>query len=332
MMPSKKNPYSSPGEKLLSLYGLLVLSNRAYSLPQLAGLFRCSKQTVLRMMEQVERTQRLEVESWKEGHHRWYRAVPPNRPLNLSLSPRDLENLLLLRALIEDMLPVGIRTNIDQTLAGASAGNSLETSLPIRSLPKGRIDYTPFEQQLDLLNQGMRENRFCEIEYQAHDSKTPKKMIVAPLELVVFNGAFYFRCRLERAFSEKGEFYDPLLALHRIKQAFLTGRAFKPVANPKSPKAETFGLMPGNPVRLKIHFSKRVAPYVTERQWSADQVFHSQADGSVQLEMTATNQEEAIAWLLSFGKEARLIEPAKIVRQVKGLLEEMIHCNGTPIS
>ena len=52
-MPKKLDPYASSAQKVLGLYSLLLFTGRSYSLGQLAGLFSCSKQTVLRMMEQI---------------------------------------------------------------------------------------------------------------------------------------------------------------------------------------------------------------------------------------------------------------------------------------
>lgn len=53
-MPPKRNSDATAGEKLLALYSLLLFSEREFSLTELAERLRCSKQTVLRLLDQLE--------------------------------------------------------------------------------------------------------------------------------------------------------------------------------------------------------------------------------------------------------------------------------------
>lgn len=55
-MPAKKDPYASPTEKVVALFGVLLFSVRKHSLSQLADLLRCSKQMVMRAIEHLAST------------------------------------------------------------------------------------------------------------------------------------------------------------------------------------------------------------------------------------------------------------------------------------
>ena len=48
-MPAKIDLYKSYGEKLIGLFVKLLFSGEKYSLTELAQMFSCSKQTVLRL-------------------------------------------------------------------------------------------------------------------------------------------------------------------------------------------------------------------------------------------------------------------------------------------
>ena len=56
-MPQKKDPNSNPTRNALSLFSLLLYSGRSYSLKYLAELYTCSKQTVIRLIEQIALSQ-----------------------------------------------------------------------------------------------------------------------------------------------------------------------------------------------------------------------------------------------------------------------------------
>lgn len=71
-MPPKLDPYRSPSQKMLSLYSLLMFTGRPYSLAQLSRELHCSKQTVIRMTDQISRSFGGRVESRLESGKRIY--------------------------------------------------------------------------------------------------------------------------------------------------------------------------------------------------------------------------------------------------------------------
>lgn len=93
-MSTKRNPWATPGQKVVGLYSLLLFTGKAYSLGQLAGMFQCSKQTILRMIEQIELSHRLAVETWVEEKERYYRARTPERMANVTLSVEEIQSTL----------------------------------------------------------------------------------------------------------------------------------------------------------------------------------------------------------------------------------------------
>jgi len=101
-MPRKIDPDANAAIKLLGLFGLLLFSGKRYSLSELARRFSCSKQTVLRMLAQIDQAYAIpvKVRSQKNGRQHEYWAEAPRRPLNVSLSAESLSNLLICRDLV----------------------------------------------------------------------------------------------------------------------------------------------------------------------------------------------------------------------------------------
>jgi hypothetical protein len=188
-MPRKQDPYATAGQKVVGLYSLLLFTGRAYSLGQLARLFGCSKQTVLRMVEQIEMTHRLRLRAWVEGRERWYRAETPRERPNVSLTVEEIQQLLLCRDIVWHWLPRQLREDVEGTIAKAAVllpdYEGREDALrPLAGArPKGIVDYSGSQDQVEAVMRGLRERRVCEVAYHSPERKQPKVMAVAPYQL-----------------------------------------------------------------------------------------------------------------------------------------------------
>lgn len=329
-MPTKKDPYASPAQKLLGLYGLLLFTGRAYSLPRLATLFRCSKQTVLRMMEQIELTHRIRIETWSEGHRKWYQVKTPAQKPNVTLDVEAIQHLILCRDIVWHLLPKALRDEVTQTIAHATVllpefdDRSSALMQFAQAQPKGLIDYSRSQAILDTLFHAMRERRICEVAYQSHTASAPKVFAVAPMRFIAFRDGLYLKGRLEKALPDPKGYYDPLLAVHRLAGVTETKRTFKPLVDSEEAPTSTFGLMPGTKFKVKVEVGPSAAAYVRERVWSADQAIEYHTDGGLTLLFTATSKPEVISWVLSFGGEMELLEPAELRKEIRFRLEKMI--------
>jgi len=85
-----------------------------------------------------------------------------------------------------------------------------------------------------------------------------------------------------------------------------------------------FGLYwTGKEVTVKIKFSKLVAPYILERIWHESQHIKKNHDGSLVLTLTVNHLMELKNWVLSWGKNARVLSPKKFVEQLREDISEM---------
>ena len=105
-----------------------------------------------------------------------------------------------------------------------------------------------------------------------------------------------------------------LQAVERIQDLKLEVETFEPPQDFDAEKllSAAFGVTYDDPIDLKIWFPASQARYVKERQWAQDQSFDDHEDGSTILEMKTSGWSEVKRWLLSFGSEAKLLEPEEL--------------------
>jgi predicted DNA-binding transcriptional regulator YafY len=90
--------------------------------------------------------------------------------------------------------------------------------------------------------------------------------------------------------------------------------------------AKSFGIFHGEgDVHVKVRFSPTVARYVQEGRWHETHRLTRQPDGSLLAEFDLSATEEVKHWVLSFGKEAELLEPACLHYEMAEELEAMLH-------
>ncbi len=332
-MPSKLDQFSKPAQKLLGLFGALLFTGREYSLTGLARMLGCSKQSVLRMMESIERSREVKIESrLSDDGQRWYKAKAPPGRANVCFSPEQIQHLVLCRDMVMHLLPRGLRDEIENTIARSTVllPDMKERSEALismaRSMVKGSIDYTPHQNNIELLLKCIRERVVCTVEYQSSATAPVKTHSFAPLRMVSYREALYVS-GFKVLDEGKPEIVNPMtLCIHRIKQVVPSIRAHNHQAGQQNDGF--FGFERERPFRVKVKFSSEVAGYVSERTWSADQKCTRRKNGSLFLEFTAQSRPEVVSWVLGFGGHAELIAPKDVKEDIAGEVERMsvIYC------
>lgn len=81
---------------------------------------------------------------------------------------------------------------------------------------------------------------------------------------------------------------------------------------------------------IRIHFTREVARYVKESRWHKSQKLHDHVDGSLIAEFELTDTQEIKRWIMSFGPNAVVLEPNKLVEEIQKDLVAMINGYGEP--
>lgn len=97
-----------------------------------------------------------------------------------------------------------------------------------------------------------------------------------------------------------------------------TGAAFKYPENfdPEDLLELAFDIVYENPIDVKIWFSADQARYIKERKWSKTQKIKDQKDGSIILSMHTSGRWDIKKWVLSYGAEAKVLEPEDLRNEI----------------
>ena len=328
-MPEKKELYRSYGEKLISLFSRLLYSGESYSLPDLASTLGCSKQSVIRLIGDLNRAYHVDIEESFRGNKKYYKLRKPlaGAP-TLPLSEMDMNILSMCQAFAKHLMGDRLFEEATQALLKSRAlVAEAKGASPVHfgSFRPGSIDYTAHQGNLQKLIKAMGEKRICKIVYRAMWDGKAKSYYVKPLKIFSHKDTVYLHARKVRAPGQKFKEadYDPLLAVHRIGSVDITDRQFEFPSDYNFEKLfnKEFGVIKDEPFRATVEFQGWAARFVSERTWSPDQKLLKRKDGSIRLTFTTSSEAEFISWVLSFREEAKVLRPKWLVDTVKQTLD-----------
>ena len=318
-MPVKHDMDSTTGVKLLRLFLRLMADRNRHFQAELAIWLNCSKQTIIRLMRVIESVVGDRLKMGMEDRRRWYQLCSDSR-MPLVLDCEELRFLHICRDMACSYLPMQVRRRVDDSLFRLAMQLADTSTMQTGGdhagrfsfFSKGRIDYTPHFEHLDLLLRAKEEGRICLIRYKAAGRREEKEHCFVVGRMLCMSGAIYvLGADLED--DELTVRRIVCLAVHRIQEVTLTDH-FSTVAVPE-PSPGTFGLPWHEPRHFRIRFAPgKVADYVRERIWADEQRLEDLPDGGVLLEITTCSEPELHAWIRSFGDSAELLdaaEPAK---------------------
>ena len=147
-MSNKIDQLSTASKKALSLFGILLFTQKAYSLKQLAEKLNCSRQTIIRLIEEIELTQAYRIKKWTSERQNWYQVEIHNLPTPLPMTVAEYNQLLLCKEFVSRILPREHQSLLEQatnkvaSLVGHGKNQFKSSEL---YFTKGSIDYNPHE-------------------------------------------------------------------------------------------------------------------------------------------------------------------------------------------
>lgn len=191
---------------------------------------------------------------------------------------------------------------------------------------KGVKDYTSSRTAgiIDTLANAILLERSCDTRYESFSKKEVKALSLDPLHFFDHNGLYLFA-------RAKGHEDIRIYAVERFQSVEMTEdryeypEGFDPVARLES----TFTIFDYQaPTTFRIRFSEGSAKYVRERRWAKGQKIEKQPDGSIVLTMTTMGHEDVLRWLLSYGPDAELLEPAALRGEIVASLRKALEGYG----
>jgi predicted DNA-binding transcriptional regulator YafY len=180
--------------------------------------------------------------------------------------------------------------------------------------------YLPDAKIFAEMSKAIQNEEVVEFEYKKLDAKAYEKRTVEPWHLACVSGQWYLLG------------YDQTREARRI---FVLAR----MRDVCSGKAECSAPRPGDAdiqklfqnsfqiwqsedaklLKIALSFSGRAAQLVRERNWHPSQRIQELADGTLEVSLTLNSLEEIVPWILSWGKNCRILSPAILQKRVNSL-------------
>ncbi len=251
--------------------------------------------------------------------HRGYHYTEENFKLPaISIKESDLFAIYL----TEELLAQYEGTPFYDSLS--SVFKKIEDSLPDKialESPHNTTRFTVFPPPSTTIRHGVWETVFKKLRFEYQPpGQVPGNREIDPYHAVRYDSDWYVIgfCHLRdeiRTFSLSRMNYASSL---EEKFTFPAGFDFHKITSSR------FGVHWGDAeTHVKLWLSPTVVPYVLERTWHPSQdILHSEED-SIILSLTVNHMPELKRWVLSWGMEAKVLEPEQLVQDIQVEIKNM---------
>jgi predicted DNA-binding transcriptional regulator YafY len=141
-----------------------------------------------------------------------------------------------------------------------------------------------------------------------------------PYALVLYQHGLYLT-----AYSHQSA-GDRLFLVDRMKTIRLSDERFDLPTNYSAAErfTKSFGLIEEAPQNITLQVSADAAHFFRESQWHSSQQITAKKDGSLLVTFKAGGLEEIAWWVLSWGKEVKVLGPPELVKLVKNQLAQTL--------
>jgi len=185
----------------------------------------------------------------------------------------------------------------------------------------GSKTYAGKEDLIRILTESILNRTACKITYHAFYKDEIKEEDIGPLHFYENRGGLYLFAQKLKSMSIRSYAVERILRIRPLKRSV----AYPPDFDPEETLNSAFDLTHGEPVTVKILFSKDEARYIKEKSWAPVQRITNNPDGSIILTMETSGRRDVKRWVMSFGKEARLLAPEDMRDEIENELEQSLN-------
>lgn len=169
-------------------------------------------------------------------------------------------------------------------------------------------------QVFDTLAKATTQHHQLKIRYRKPGGKSPEERLIDPYHLANINGEWYLFA------------YDHLrkdlrtFVPSRIQSIESTGKKFERPArfSLENRLRNSFSVHSGDGEYLVvIRFTPQVADFIREKKWHPSQFLKELPGGGVELRLTLSSLNEVERWILAWGGEATVVDPAELKARVR---------------
>jgi predicted DNA-binding transcriptional regulator YafY len=177
----------------------------------------------------------------------------------------------------------------------------------------------------DALAKAAAQGRQLRLTYRKPGRRETETRVVDPWHLANINGE-WFLFAWDHLRKDMRKFVPA-----RVQKAEPTGRTF---TRPKRFSLEkhlrdSFGVHSAEgEFDVVIRFNERVADYVREKRWHPSQQLKELPEGGVELHLKLSSLGEVQRWILSWGGDARVLQPPQLVESVQEAAKRILEPAG----
>lgn len=324
--------------RLDRLRSLLSLNPGGVSLYELASSLDVDPRTVRRYLKELERQCDLAPLNPRGGGPRLWRIHPREIPRKVEMRRTQMFALLAARRVFDplegsalfdeiELLMGRLASYADRPGRGPNAGlGNVQLEQRFVHLPRRSGADTAKCMELDQLFQAVSELRPLELRYRSPDGRESaahaareERLRIHPYALVLYDDAVYCVARdLQtdqiRTLALRGmlETEVDLEERFTLPDAFRVEEHFR---------GELGCLEPRTPQRVVIELSASAAQDVAHRKLHPSQRLSSLAGGAARLRLDLDDPLTLVSRIMSWGDQARVVEPTALARMVRRQLE-----------
>lgn len=193
----------------------------------------------------------------------------------------------------------------------------IEQTISFRTRAEPILNLEIFE----VLAQAVAGRRQLELQYRKPGQKAEGR-VVDPYHLANINGEWFLFA------FDHGRKDIRTFAPARIQSARLTGKTFERSQKFSLEKRlrDSFGVHSGEgKFGVVIRFAPRAADYIREKKWHPSQSLREFKNGAVELKMNLSSLGEVRRWVLSWGGDAKVLQPPELAESVRQAAKAILH-------
>lgn len=307
-------------QRLLKIM-LYMESGKPVKASDLAREFGVNKRTIFRDLRTLEEA--FHFPYYYDRQRDCYMMVEGSNfslaSITLNFTPMEALSLLLSTS----TLAVQKGTPFERTLQGAR--EKLLSTFPekgkkIMELVNRRfdvgwgtpVDYSRYSTIFDEVVRAVNENRTISIVYYSLSNDRVTKRKIDPYAVMMRDRVWYVvgRCHLRNDVR--------IFRVNRIKKVELTGEIFQlpPEFSLEEYMKGSWQVTRGEEVTVRVKFTGIAARFVEENRYHSSQRLIAREEDGVCMEYTVSGTQEIKRWILSFGSEAEVLEPAFLREEI----------------
>jgi predicted DNA-binding transcriptional regulator YafY len=315
-VPARRAERYAPSRRLDDVRTLLNTGEGA-SVYDIAERFDVSVRTAIRYLRALQ----IAGEPLYEevvGRRKVWRLMASAHHQTITLTTAQMVALFLSRRVFDFLAGTGFKEDLDEVFAKLGAQLKRKDFAAARNLDRKVFDVNEarhlyegrIEDVDDIVTALLREERLRVTHESVSGGK--KTFVLEPYTLMVYKKGLY----LVGLSHQHGEIRT--FALDAFREVdWLRGEKFEYPADyrPEQVTEGAFGLIRGEPTKVRILFDPKVARYVERVMWHPTQKFKRTPAG-LEMTMEVRGTVEVASWILGFGDKAMLIEPASLHDQL----------------